>query len=85
MNERAMAAITPFDWHDDGVLWLVNRVVFHPRGFALARNPEGQPEWTLIGDGSEPWAFDSDSDDECFAAVKALLARAENGSQVPRS
>jgi hypothetical protein len=66
----------PFDWHDDGVLWLVNRVVFHPRGFALAHTP-GTDRWLLLGDGSETWRFvPGEKEDELFAKVEALLARA---------
>lgn len=68
----------PFDWHDDGVLWLINRVVFHPRGFALARirTPNQPDQWALAGDGREPWTFNEDDDDASFAAVEALLDRA---------
>lgn len=41
---------------DDGLLWLVNRCVFHPRGYALAFFPESGT-WMLLGDGSEPWSY----------------------------
>lgn len=55
----------PFaELRDSGLLWLFNRVVFHPRGYALALHFEGEfPElgectsWSLLGDGSEPWSF----------------------------
>jgi hypothetical protein len=62
-----------------GVLWLVNRVVFHPRGFALALDVT-RPEtgevlgWAIQGDGSGPWSFTDDRDDVNFARVEALLA-----------
>lgn len=50
---------------DTGLLWLVNRVVFHPRGYALAiYYSEGglahggtATGWGLLGDGSEPWSM----------------------------
>jgi hypothetical protein len=67
-----------------GLLWLINRVVFHPRGFALGMVPEGNEPgapyggWVLLGDGSEPWTFaDNDggpTEDELFAKVQEVLA-----------
>ena len=46
------------------LLWLLNRVVFHPRGYALALHFEGQlpvlgecTGWSLQGNGSEPWSM----------------------------
>lgn len=52
---------------DTGLLWLLNRVVFHPRGYALALvyddrdNPHGSGGtvigWRLHGDGTEPWSM----------------------------
>jgi hypothetical protein len=57
-----------------GLLWLINRVVFHPRGFALALTMhDGEPTgWTLLGDGSEVWRFDGDEDDLFERASKTL-------------
>jgi len=65
------------DLRADGVLWLINRTVFHPRGFALAVDVE-TGDLSLFGNGDEPWAYDLD-EDECFAAVEALLERTRNG------
>lgn len=55
----------PFsELRDSGLLWLINRVVFHPRGYALALHftdvvPSGGTAtgWALYGDGSEPWSM----------------------------
>jgi hypothetical protein len=58
----------PFcELRDTGLLWLINRVVFHPRGYALALvyddrdNPHGNGGtvlgWQLHGDGQEPWSM----------------------------
>lgn len=60
-----------------GLLWLINRVVFHPRGFALALvKRDGEiVGWTLQGDGSEVWQFNGD-EDESFEAVAETLAQA---------
>lgn len=57
-----------------GLLWLINRVVFHPRGFALALvRREGEiVGWALQGDGREVWRF-SDPEDDSFTAVQETL------------
>jgi hypothetical protein len=66
----------PFEeLQNTGLLWLINRIVFHPRGYALAFNMMGNKinGWSLLGDGSEVWTFKEEDDDECFAKVKALF------------
>lgn len=71
-------------WHelrDTGLLWLINRVILHPRGYALAiqMNPDGTSSgWNLVGDGTEPWQYGCDAEsqareDELFAKIKELL------------
>lgn len=61
-----------------GLLWLINRVVFHPRGFALYLRvgPDGEVRgWGLQGDGSEVWRFATQAtEDRHFAEVEALFA-----------
>ena len=68
---------------DSGLLWLINRVVFHPRGFALGLvMHEGQPVgWRLLGDGREVWRFDGDEDDLFRHAEETLSAARWNRSQ----
>jgi hypothetical protein len=58
-----------------GLLWLINRVVFHPRGWALSfvRSSGEIAGWRLLGDGREVWRF-NDGEDGSFAAVQATLA-----------
>jgi hypothetical protein len=83
MSDEVVEA-TPFDWREDGVLWLVNAVVFHPRGFALGMKADGTGP-ILLGDGSEPIHFVPDDEPtpaEKFAAVEALFARARAGSLI---
>lgn len=64
------------DLLSDGVLWAINRCVYHPRGFALALDSE-LGGFTLHGNGTEPWCFQADAvEDEKFAAHEALLERA---------
>jgi hypothetical protein len=66
------------DLRESGLLWLINRVVFHPRGFALGMAYRDDGEfigWALQGDGSEPWRFDGDEDD-LFRRVEETFAEA---------
>ena len=49
-----------------GLWWLINRVVFHPRGYAVAleMGDDGEVEgWSLLGDGSEPYVYAADVDE----------------------
>lgn len=61
-----------------GLLWLINRVVFHPRGWALALvRRDGQlVGWNLQGDGREVWEFNGD-EDALFAAAQNTLTPAD--------
>lgn len=69
------------DLRTTGLLWLINRTVFHPRGYALAVGEwsVGGSEvitegWKLFGDGTQPWQFADDIDeDELFRAAEAFL------------
>lgn len=65
----------PFeDLSDSGLLWLINRTVFHPRGYALAITiADGKATgWSLLGDGSEPWEYGTDGADK-FRRAEATL------------
>ncbi len=72
-----------------GLLWAINKVLLHPRGFALAVHfPEGATReqieaheveligWGLAGDGREPWSFAPPADDEGFATFEEFLSEA---------
>lgn len=61
---------------DTGVLWMINRTLFHPRGYALGLTEDG---WVLLGDGSEVWSFSPEDDDECFGRFKKFI------DEVPRA
>lgn len=60
--------------HDDGVLWMLNTCVFHPRGFALQYNPETK-DLSLIGDGDEVWVFTESTAEAAFEKFNALIRR----------
>lgn len=69
-----------------GVLWIINRVIFHPRGYALAivfdddkKEPIG---WRIQGRGGGVWSFDID-ENEKFDAFEALLAQAKEFDGAP--
>jgi hypothetical protein len=61
---------------ESGLLWLINAVVFHPRGFALALSMDtltGQVTgWDILGDGTEPWQYADDMHAR-FVAAEATL------------
>jgi hypothetical protein len=76
---------------EHGVLWLINRVVFHPRGFALAlvySDDDGNVDpigWRIEGDGTESWRFDGFDEDEKFRAIEGLLAQAREFGCAPHT
>ena len=73
---------------DSGILWAINRALFHPRGFALALCRDGDGHvtgWRILGDGTEPWVYEpSVSEDQHFADFEATLRtlRTEAGAPV---
>lgn len=59
-----------------GMLWLINRQVFHPRGFALAlvKNEDGEViGWNVLGDGIEPWYFEGGTETVDLEHVNEFL------------
>jgi hypothetical protein len=66
-----------YDMRETGVLWAINRVLFHPRGYSLVFVVEHDTEdvvgWTISGDGSEVIEFTNGDEDTEFAAFAALL------------
>lgn len=76
------------DLLDTGVLWLINRTVFHPRGYALAVEVDDRGEavgWSLMGPGDEPWQYgDEQTEQQRFAAVERLLREASEHGRMPR-
>jgi hypothetical protein len=65
---------------EEGVLFMINRLVFHPRGYALALEyADGETEprgWNIIGDGTEIWCFYHEEEQEPFERFKSLLESA---------
>ena len=69
-----------------GLLWLINRVVFHPRGLALALFQEEDGEitgWRLLAAGEgEPFSFTNRDDQTGYrraeATLRAALTRKEH-------
>lgn len=79
LSDEARARLKKF--HDDGLVWLVNTAVLHPRGLALAIHLDTESGEALglsiVGDGDEPWIFGDDQvDDEGapFGLVKRYMA-----------
>ena len=60
-----------------GLLWAINRYIFHPRGFALTfdQNEEKAIVGVWVqGDGTECWAYAGEDDDDGFTKFESLLA-----------
>lgn len=74
----------PFeDFRDEGLLWAINRVLFHPRGYAVAFVYEDDGKvagWQLLGDGSEVWKFEDKTDDGGFERFMRFM----NGKDAER-
>ncbi len=89
MTEYEGGEPRPFgDIRDAGFLWLINKALFHPRGFALAfiKDEDGNFKgWTILGDGTECWSFSEAIDDEYFGKAERELAQyAELNKNKPR-
>lgn len=64
---------------ESGLLWLINRVVFHPRGVALALHEEdGEAKgWSLITAAEgEPFSFPESVDNDGFRRAEDTLRAA---------
>jgi hypothetical protein len=71
----------PFsELRDAGLLWLINRTAFHPRGLALAMHFDDAGEacgWSLMrNDEGEPWQFDVATDADGHARAEATITAA---------
>ena len=68
LSEQEREALARF--RDTGLMWLVNTSLLHPRGFALALELTGDGiplGLSVVGDGSEPWAYDDETVRDSFA------------------
>ena len=78
--EIPQADIRPLaELRTSGLLWLINRVVFHPRGFAVALHVTDAGEvvgWQLLGDGGEVWSFSEEADEASFLIAEETLRKA---------
>lgn len=78
----------PFaELRDSGLLWLINRVVFHPRGVALALHADETGRvygWSLLpsSDGG-PWTYPEDVEPGYLRRAEATLTAALNAPVRP--
>jgi hypothetical protein len=67
---------------DSGLLWYINRSLFHPLGYALGIEHSGAG-WSLHYAG-EPVSFGDDTDEDAkFKALNELLAAAREHGVTP--
>ncbi|MEV6102629.1 hypothetical protein [Nocardia sp. NPDC051981] len=70
------------DLRSSGLLWLINRVTFHPHGLALGlvTDDDGAVTgWRLMGDGSEPMWFTPEDEADLFARAQATIRERTGG------
>jgi len=71
------------EFQENGLLWALNRMVLHPRGYAVAfemhDDDDGVGGWFLMGDGTEVWAFDQETDDSGFERFTRFIKERSNG------
>lgn len=64
------------EFRSKGLFWLINKVVFHPRGRALEimfdKNGAALG-WRLLGTGKSPWNFSPDEDQAMLIEVEKTL------------
>lgn len=80
MEDRPLSEL-----RSSGLLWLINRAVFHPRGVALAIRETSEGEvtgWGLVtAPAGEPFSFAEETDIKGFRraeeTIRAALARKE--------
>lgn len=82
MTEPNRNHLEPVDLRADGLLWYLNRVALHPRGFAPAFNPN-TGDLFMMGDGTEPWRFELGGavEDDLFRAFNAMLNRTADATR----
>lgn len=73
LTEYRDHAARPFEeLRDSGVLWLINRMVFHPQGYALALHFDSAYQltgWSIAGNGTEEWRYTQGDDRAGFEAM----------------
>ncbi|MDX2649285.1 hypothetical protein PV341_38120 [Streptomyces sp. PA03-1a] len=67
---------------DSGILWLINRAVFHPHGLALSLHADGRGVaygWSIVAAPvGVPWQYDPEDDVRWYRAAKATLDAAQD-------
>lgn len=63
---------------NSGLLWLINRTVFHPRGFTFGLVPDANGNmvgWAVVGDGKKCQKFDTEVDEIGFLTAETFLTK----------
>lgn len=66
------------EFEQSGLLWLINRLVFHPRGYTFGLVPDKNGNmigWAVVGDGKKCQRFDPGMDELGFLAAETFLAK----------
>lgn len=60
---------------DDGLLWAINRYIFHPRGMALMWGEDHEGDYFGMASFSETVQFDQEMDDDGMERWESFLNR----------
>lgn len=66
-------------FRDAGLLWIINKQVFHPHGLALSLEFDDNgtvTAWSVWKD-NEPWGFTPEDDNESFNKLQEFLKELE--------
>jgi len=77
-DEKDITLYTFNELEKSGLLWLINRIVFHPRGFVLGLIPDENGNiigWTVVGEGKNPLVFNPEMDEMGFLTAETFLAK----------
>lgn len=78
MSQEEVTVYSFNELEKSGLLWMINRYIFHPRGFTFGLVPDERGNmtgWALLGTGKECYKFMSDMDDMGFLAAETFLAK----------
>lgn len=78
MSQEELTIYSFSELEKSGLLWMINRYIFHPRGFTFGLVPNDKGEitgWAILGHGKECYKFTPEMDDMGFLTAETFLAK----------
>lgn len=76
-----MTAYNFKEFQEKGLLWAINRYIFHPRGLAMMMifdDETNETTWSLLTTNTPPFSFDDETDDSGYEIFTAFLKEQGN-------